>query len=111
MSYAPARRTRTATPELPHRSHAAIPIALVVVGLGLYLSRFSVVFPALFGVVLLASGGSLLSSRANPLSAQFYAPTKPSWLAVLVVFLGALALLAAAYALFRAHDAPVWPGW
>jgi len=82
------------------RSHAAIPIAVVVVIVGLYLGTYSLLIPAVLGLVLLVSGTSLTSSRLNPLSPHFYLTRKPSWAAIGVVFLGALALLAEAYALW-----------
>ena len=91
------------------RSHAAIPVAIVLVLLGLYLSRFTVLLTALLGVVLLFSGTSFLSTRLNPLSAHFYLTRKPSWLAIGVVFLSALALFGAAYWLFVRGLAPVFP--
>jgi hypothetical protein len=93
----------------PRRSNAAIPVALVVVGFGIYLARFTVLMPALFGLLLLWAGGSFLSSRLNPLSTHFYLPTKPSWTAILVVFLGSFALFGAAYALYLAHFGPIVP--
>ena len=82
------------------RSHAAIPVAVVVVGLGLYLATYSLLIPALLGLLLFTSGLSLLSSRLNPLSPHFYLTKKPSWAAIGVVFLGALALVAEAYELW-----------
>ncbi len=95
--------------EPPRRSNAAIPVALVVVGVGLYLSRYTILLPALFGLFLLWAGGSFLSTRLNPLSAHFYLTTKPSWTAVLVVFLGSFALLGAAYVLYLDHFGPLLP--
>jgi hypothetical protein len=80
-----------------------------VVGVGLYLARFTILLPALFGVFLLWAGGSFLSARVNPLSAHFYLSTKPSWTAVLVVFLGSLALFGAAYWLYLDHFGPLLP--
>jgi len=80
-----------------------------VVGLGIYLARFSLLVPALFGLILLYAGASFLSTRINPLSAHFYLTTKPSWPAVLVVFLGSFALFGAAYALYLDHFAPLLP--
>ncbi len=44
--------------------------------------------------MLLVSSASLLSTRLNPLSATFYLTKKPSFLAIGVVFLGALILFA-----------------
>jgi hypothetical protein len=112
MSSAPPRRTRTvrrAPDGAPRRSHAAIPVAVILVGIGLYLARFTLLVPALFGFFLLCAGASFLSTRVNPLSAHFYLPTKPSWTAVLVVFLGSFALFGAAYTLYLEHFAPLLP--
>jgi hypothetical protein len=91
------------------RSHAAIPVAVVVAGLGFYLSRYTVLAPALLGLLLLVSGGSLLSSRLNPLSPHFYLTRKPSWSAIGVVFLGAVGLLAETYVLWSSRLVPFLP--
>ena len=91
------------------RSHAAIPVALALVLVGLYLSQFTLLLTALLGVVLLLSGLSFLSTRVNPLSPHFYLNRKPSWLAVGVVFLSALALLLATFELYVHGLAPVVP--
>jgi len=91
------------------RSHAAIPVAIIFLGLGLYLSQFTLLLTALFGVVLFFAGTSFLSTRLNPLSPHFYLTRKPSWLAIGVVFLSALALFGGAYWLFVHHLAPVFP--
>ncbi len=96
-------------PAPPPRSHAAIPVALVVVGIGLYLARFTVLLPALFGLALFWAGLAFLSTRLNPLSPHFYLTTKPSWSAIGVVFLGAAALVGGAYAMYRAQYAPLLP--
>jgi hypothetical protein len=80
-----------------------------VVGLGIYLARFTVLFPGFLGLVLLWAGGSFLSTRLNPLSAHFYFDTKPSWTAILVVFLGSFALFGTAYALYLSHLGPLVP--
>jgi len=112
MSSGPPRRihpTRGRETEPPRRSNAAIPVALVVVGVGLYLGRYTILLPALFGLFLLWAGGSFLSTRLNPLSAHFYLTTKPSWTAVLVVFLGSIALFGAAYLLYLDHFGPLLP--
>jgi hypothetical protein len=82
---------------------------VVMVGVGLYFARFTLLAPALFGCFLLCAGASFLSTRVNPLSAHFYLPTKPSWTAVLVVFLGSFALFGAAYTLYLDHFAPLLP--
>jgi hypothetical protein len=93
----------------PQRSNAAIPVAIVVVVAGLYLGTYSVLLTALLGVVLLASAGSLLSTRINPLSASFYLAKKPSFLAVGFVLLGALILFAGAYFLWLHQMGPLMP--
>jgi hypothetical protein len=106
-SLPPARR-RGPPPEA-RRSNAAIPVAIVLVGIGLYLSSYTIVVPAIIGLLLLASAGSLLSTRLNPLSATFYLTRKPSFLAIGIVFLGALVLFAATYYLWMAQGGPLLP--
>lgn len=104
-AYAPspvARPSHSAETE-SRRSNAAIPVVIVLVLVGLYLGQYTFLVPAALGVVLLLAGGSFLSTRINPLSPHFYLTRKPSWLAVGVVFLGALVLLAYAYSLFVAE--------
>jgi hypothetical protein len=91
------------------RSHAAIPVALVLLVVGLYLSRFTILLTTLFGVVLFFAGLSFLSTRLNPLSPHFYLTRKPSWSAIGVVFLSALGLFLAAFELFTHGLAPVVP--
>lgn len=95
---ATTRPNRAAEAE-SRRSNAAIPVAVVLTVLGLYLARYTFLAPALLGIVLFVSGGSFLSTRLNPLSPHFYLTRKPSWLAVGVVFLGSLLLLYVAYEL------------
>jgi len=102
----PARPNRAAEAE-PRRSNAAVPVAIVALVLGLYLGQYSFLAPALLGFVLLLAGGSFLSTRLNPLSPHFYLTRKPSWLAVGVVFLGALFLLWDAYRLFVGGYGPL----
>jgi hypothetical protein len=104
----PARPNRAATLE-GRRSNAAIPVVVVLVILGLYLGQYSFLVPASLGLVLLFSGGSFLSTRLNPLSPHFYLPRKPSWLAIGVVFLGALGLGWYAYTLIVRHVGGVVP--
>lgn len=89
------------------RSNAAIPVAVVVVIVGLVLGRYTFLAPGFFGLILLIAAGSFLSTRLNPLSPHFYLTRKPSWLAVGVVFLGSLLLLWDAYLLFVAQFGPV----
>ena len=92
----PAAPNRAATAET-RRSNAAIPVVVVLVIIGLYLGQYTFLVPAILGLALLYSGGSFLSTRLNPLSAHFYLPKKPSWVAIGVVFLGALGLCYDAY--------------
>jgi hypothetical protein len=103
----PAARPNRAAETEPRRSNAAVPVAIGALILGLYLGQFSFLAPALLGFVLLVTGGSFLSTRLNPLSPHFYLTRKPSWLAVGVVFLGALLLLGDAYRLLVAGYGPV----
>jgi hypothetical protein len=91
------------------RSNAAIPVAIVLVILGLYLSQYTLLLTGLFGVILFFSGTSFVSTRINPLSPHFYLTRKPSWLAITVVFLGSFALVGAAYYLLVHGLAPVFP--
>lgn len=106
----PPPRSARATISDRERSNAAVPVAVVLVVLGLYLARYSLLAPGLVGLLLLFSGGSFLSARLNPLSPHFYLSRKPSWLAVGVVLLGGVGLLYYAYTLFVAHSGPVLPG-
>ena len=111
MSVARPYRNRTVRPvELEsQRSNAAIPVAVAVVLAGLYLGTYTVLVPALLGLALLFSSGSLLSTRINPLSATYYLSKKPSFLAIVVVFLGALILFGGAYELWVHQLAPLVP--
>ena len=103
----PSRSAETSVER--ERSHAAIPVAIVLVVVALYLARYTVVFPVLFGIVLFLSGLSFLSTRLNPLSPHFYLTRKPSWSAIGVVFLSSFLLFYATYAMWLAHYAPVIP--
>ena len=105
----PLGRPNRAAESDARRSHAAIPAAIAVVLVGVILGPYSILFPALLGLALLYSGGSFLSTRLNPLSATFYLTRKPSWTAIGVVFLGALALLAAAYEMYLRGTGPIVP--
>lgn len=96
------RRAERAPPARlePRRSHAAIPVAVILVGAGLYFGGTSLLVPALLGSVLFLAGLAFLSTRLNPLSPHFYLDRKPSWAAIGIVFLGSLALLGEAYLLW-----------
>lgn len=96
-------------PVVRNRSHAAIPVAVVLVALGLWAAKFTILVPALLGVVLIGVAVSFLSTRVNPLSVGFYLPVKPSWSAIGVVALGALVLLATVYLYWVHALAPVLP--
>jgi hypothetical protein len=111
VSVARPYRTRTLRPvDLENRrSNAAIPVAVALVLLGLWLGGYSILLTALLGLVLLVSSGSLLSTRLNPLSPTFYLTKKPSFLAIGVVFLGALVLFGGTYYLWVHHLGPVVP--
>jgi hypothetical protein len=105
-----AGRPSRATEVEASRSHAAIPVAVVILLVGLYLARFSVLLPGVLGAVLLLSGVSFLSTRLNPLSPHFYLTRKPSWAAIGVVFLGAVGLLAFTYTTWVHGGARILPG-
>jgi hypothetical protein len=104
----PPSRNRGPPPEM-RRSNAAIPVAVVLVGVGLYLSTYTILLTAVIGLLLLGSAGSLLSTRLNPLSPTFYLTRKPSFLAIGIVFLGALVLFAATYYLWTDQGGPILP--
>lgn len=95
------RTPRRDEPKVAGRSHAAIPVAVAVVLAGFYFGSYTLLVPASLGILLLISGFSLLSSRINPLSPHFYLTRKPSWSAIGIVFLGALALFADVYYLWK----------
>jgi hypothetical protein len=104
----PARPSRAEEME-SRRSNAAIPVVVVLLILGLYLGQYSLFIPGALGLVLLYAGGSFLSTRLNPISPHFYLPKKPSWLAVGVVFLGAIVLLWDTYLLLARELGSVVP--
>jgi hypothetical protein len=91
------------------RSHVAVVPALILLGVGWYLARFSILFPAIIGFVLLSGALGLLGSRMNPLSTAFYLTIKPSWTAIGTVFLTAMVLLAMTYEYYIHSWAPVLP--
>jgi len=101
-------RSAEAQVERP-RSHAAIPVAIVLAAIGLYVGRYSVLLPILVGVVLLYAGAGFLSTRLNPLSPHFYLTRKPSWTAIGVVFLAAFLLFYAGYEMWLVHYGPLLP--
>lgn len=105
---APAPPSRAAEAETK-RSHAAIPVAVGLAALGLYLSQYTILLTGLIGILLFFSGLSFLSTRLNPLSPHFYLTRKPSWTAIGVLFLAAFVLFGAAYELYVHGMAPIVP--
>ena len=101
--------TPPAAQQVQRRSHIAIVPALILLGVGWYLARYSIIFPALIGFVLLSGALGLLGSRVNPLSTAFYLTTKPSWSAIGTVFLTATALLWVTYEYYVHSWGPVFP--
>ena len=95
--------------EPPKRSHAAVPLAVVLLFIGLIVGAYTVIVPALLGIFLLTTGLSFLSTRLNPFSIGFYLTTKPSWTAVGLVFLAGFVLLGTAYGYFVSGFAPILP--
>jgi hypothetical protein len=89
----PPPRPAGATETERKRSNAAIPVVVVLAAIGLYFGQYTIFAPGILGLVLVYTGFSFLSTRLNPLSAHFYLSKKPSWLAVGVVWLGAVVLL------------------
>ncbi len=103
-------RHRVEAPVVARRSHAAAPVGVVVLFLGLLLGTVSVLLPVAFGVFLLLSAFSFLGTRVNPLSIGFYLHTKPSWTAIGVLFLSAVLLFVSAYAYYVHGLGPILPG-
>ncbi|MCI4338547.1 MAG: hypothetical protein L3J72_04525 [Thermoplasmata archaeon] len=96
--YAPPPLAASPMATLPARSHAAAYASVAVLLLGVWLSSYSFLFPALLAVLLVGVGLSFLSTRVNPFSVGYYLNTKPSWTAIAAVFLTALFLASLAYA-------------
>jgi hypothetical protein len=95
--------------EVQRRSHIAILPALLLLGVGWYLARYSIIFPAIIGFFLLSGALGLLGSRLNPLSTAFYLTTKPSWSAIGAVFLTGAVLLYMTYEYYLHSWGPVLP--
>ncbi len=98
-----------AAAQLQRRSHVAIVPALILLGVGWYLARFSILFPAILAFFLLSGALGLLGSRLNPLSATFYLTTKPSWSAIGTAFLSGGALLWMTYEYYLHSWGPIVP--
>ena len=91
------------------RSHVAIVPAVILLAIGWYLARYSIIFPAVIGFFLLSGALGLLGSRLNPLSTAFYLTTKPSWPAIGTVFLAGAALLWMTYEYYIHAWGPLLP--
>ena len=92
------------------RSHAAAPIAVGLLLVGLLLGTFTILIPVLLGLFLFWTALSFLGTRMNPFSIGFYLTTKPSWSAIGITFLSALLLWVAAYSYYVHGLGPVLPG-
>lgn len=100
--------TRSASP-MVDRSPVAGVVAVVLLFAGLLLASYTVLIPALLGLLLLSASVRFLSSRLNPLALGFYLPVKPSWTAIGVVAVVGLLLLSIAYADWRSGLGPLLP--
>jgi hypothetical protein len=101
--------TPPATEQIQQRSHIAVIPALILLAVGWYLARYSILFPAIIGFFLLSGALGLLGSRLNPLSTAFYLTTKPSWTAIGTVFLTGAVLLWMTYEYYVHSWGPVIP--
>jgi len=101
--------TTPAAEEVQRRSHIAVIPALILLVIGWYLARYTVLFPALIGFFLLSGALGLLGSRLNPLSTAFYLTTKPSWTAIGTVFLAGSVLLWMTYEYYIHAWGPLLP--
>lgn len=110
MSRNPLRRPLEPAAEPVRRSHAAAPLAVLVLLLGLLFGTVTVLVPALLGLLLFSSGLSFLSTRVNPFSIGYYLTTKPSWTAIGIIFLSGMLLWLVAYTYFVRGIAPLFPG-
>jgi hypothetical protein len=109
--YEPTRPTasRQADAHLDARSHVAGIAAVVLLILGLLFARYSVLVPAILGLLMLSSFVGFVSARVNPFSFGYYLPTKPSWTAIAVVGLVGLLLVSVAWSDWRSGLDPLFP--
>ena len=106
----PARRVRAREqPTQVKRSHAAIPVAVILLLFGIVLGHITILIPGLLGLFMVYTSLSFLSSRLNPFSIGFYLTVKPSWTAIAVLFLLGLLLLYVAYSYYLTGYASVLP--
>ena len=96
-------------PTKVRHSHAAVPVAAFLLLVGLILGHYTVLIPALLGLVMLYTALSFLSTRLNPFSVGFYLTVKPSWTAIGVLVLLGFVLLFVAYSYYRSGYGPVLP--
>ncbi len=109
---ATVRRAREAIDyeRAPRSSNAAIPFAIVLFVIALYLGTITILAPALLGLFLLVTAVSFFSSRINPFSLGFYLTRKPSWAAVGTLLLAALGLFLITYLYWIHGIGPIFPG-
>jgi hypothetical protein len=98
-----------AAQQIQRRSHLAVVPALILLAVGWYLARYSILFPAIIAFFLLSGALGLLGSRLNPLSTSFYLTTKPSWTAIGTVFLTGAVLLWMTYEYYIHAWGPLIP--
>ena len=91
------------------RSHAAVPVVLALMILGLVTGIYSAAVPFVLGILLLGVLLSFLSVRLNPLASGFYLTTKPSWTAIGTIFLAAVLLFASSFVYYLDLHAPILP--
>lgn len=101
--------TPAAAEPVQRRSHVAVIPALILLAVGWYFARYSVLFPALIGFMLLSGALGLLGSRINPLSTAFYLTTKPSWTAIGTAFLAGAVLMWMTYEYYIHAWGPLVP--
>jgi hypothetical protein len=98
-----------AVEQTQRRSHLAVVPAIILLAVGWYLARYSIIFPAVIGFFLLSGALGLLGSRLNPLSTAFYLTTKPSWTAIGTAFLAGAVLLWMTYEYYIHSWGPLIP--
>lgn len=103
-------------PPAPHpaaapkpRSHAAAPVAVGVLLVGVLAGTYTILVPAVLGGFLMLTAFSFFGTRVNPLSIGFYLERKPSWSAIGIVFLSAVLLWVSAYAYYIHGIASILP--
>jgi hypothetical protein len=100
-----------AAPVENRTSHAAIPLAVALMVVGLVLGKYTVLIPGILGLILLSTAWSFLSTHLNPFSVGYYLTVKPSWSSIAVLGMLGLLLLFIAYTDWRSGYAPILPGF